>query len=375
MTLSHLRNLLTSSTTRRVIRYNFARLDNHKIFDNRLVRSSENPRPLPYAELSLAAAERVKTFPWGGMKYELEGFLRLTKAVAFIVIKDGAVAYEKYFRGYSADSFVNAFSITKSVVSALVGIAISEGYIRSVEQTVGEFLPELKGTAYERVSVHHLLQMTSGVHFSFNGCSPFSDNSQFYYAEDLREHVSRLRAETEQGRQWCYKESDPQVLAFILRRVTGHPLSKYLEEKIWKPLGMEFDAKWSLDSNESGIEKAFCCLNGRARDFARFGLLYLRKGDWGGRQIVPRGWVEASTRADVRDGGAPFYKYLWWLPLPFKGDFYACGNLGQYVYVNPEHNVVIAKFGESNFSGAFRPGAVSLFRHMARQLGGARLAG
>ena len=351
-----------SCTTYRVIRYNFPEIDNYRIFPNRTVTASAQPfhfnsTGMRAARLgSLTAVMDKKEMP-------LEEFLRESKTVAFIVIKDDVIVYEKYFRGASESTLVNSFSMTKSVVSALVGIAISEGYIRSVDQTVAEFLPELNGKAYGKVTIRNLLQMTSGIAFSFNGWSPFADNAQFYYGSDLRGQTTRLRAAKPQGTVWKYKESDPQLLAMILERATGMTLSKYLEEKIWHPLGMEFDASWSLDSREHGAEKAFCCFNARARDFAKFGVLYLRKGAWNGRQIVPSEWVEDSMVADTTRGGAENYKYLWWLPRPHQGDFFADGNLGQFIYVNPKANVVIVKLSQSN-----KPGVIPLFRKIAASL-------
>jgi CubicO group peptidase (beta-lactamase class C family) len=263
-----------SCTTYRVIRYNFPEIDNYKIFPNRAVSKSAQPFHFNSTRAFSSRLDSL-TAVVDNKAIRLEEFLRESKTVAFIVIKDDVIVYEKYFRGASESTLVNSFSVTKSVVSALVGIAISEGHIRSVDQTVADFLPEFRDKAYGKVTIRNLLQMTSGIAFSFNGWSPFADNAQFYYGSDLRGQVSKLRAAKPQGTEWKYKESDPQMLGLILERATGMTLSRYLEEKIWHPLGMEFDASWSLDSKEHGVEKAFCCFNARARDFAKLGVLYL----------------------------------------------------------------------------------------------------
>jgi CubicO group peptidase (beta-lactamase class C family) len=351
-----------SCTTYKVIRHNFPEIDNYKIFSNRDVSKSSEPFHFNHTQTTPPKLDSL-TATLNNKEVPLEEFLRSSKTVAFIVIKDNSVVYEKYFRGASESTLVNSFSMTKSLVSALVGVAISEGYIKSVDQTVADFLPEFKDKAYGKVTIRNLLQMTSGIGFSFNGYSPFADNAQFYYGSNLREQVAKLKAKQPQGKVWKYKESDPQMLGLILERATGRTLSKYLEEKIWQPLGMEFDASWSLDSKEDGVEKAFCCFNARARDFAKFGMLYLNKGAWNDKQIVPKEWIEASTQADTSNGGAENYKYLWWLPRPREGDFYADGNLGQFIYVNPKSNVVIVKLSETN-----KRGVIPLFRKIARSL-------
>ena len=349
-------------TAYRVVRYNFPEIDNYKIFPNRTVGKS----PQPFTLKSTAGLEsRIDslTAVLDGKEIPLEEFLRKSKTVAFVVIQNDVIVYERYYRGASDSTLVNTFSVTKSIVSALVGIAISEGHIRSVDQTVAEFLPEFSGKPYGGVTIRSLLQMTSGIAFSFNGWSPFADNAQFYYGSDLRGQVAKLRTAQPQGTVWKYKESDPQMLALILERATGMTLSEYLEKELWRPLGMEFDASWSMDRGEHGVEKAFCCFNARARDLARFGLLYLHKGTWGGRQVLPREWVETSTAVDTSAAGADNYKYLWWVPRPHEGDFYANGNLGQFIYVNPNANVVIVKLSESNTSGV-----ITLFRKIAASL-------
>ncbi|HET9053029.1 MAG TPA: serine hydrolase, partial [Cyclobacteriaceae bacterium] len=145
-----------------------------------------------------------------------------------------------------------------------------------------------------------------------------------------------------------YVSGNTQLLGLVLERaLKNKTVTEYLQEKLWKPLGMEYDASWSLDKKKNGLEKTFCCLNARARDFAKIGRLYLNKGNWNGKQIVSQKWVEVSTHADLTDGGASFYKYQWWIPSP-NGDFMAEGILGQFIYVNPAKNLVIVRLGKKH---------------------------
>jgi CubicO group peptidase (beta-lactamase class C family) len=280
----------------------------------------------------------------------LEMFLEDTGTTAFLVIRDDALLYEGYFNGYDHKSTQTSFSTAKSFVSALVGIAIEEGHIGSVDDSITKYLPELNGPRMDEISVRHLLTMSSGLKYSGEGGGggPFSDDAKTYYDPNLRELALTVEPEGKPGRRWEYNNYHPLLLGMILERSTDRPVATYLSQKIWRPLGMEADGSWSLDSEASGFEKMESGINARAIDFAKFGRLYLNRGEWNGKQVVPASWVEQSTRLDTTTDPADFYQYFWWVDVARadRGRFMARGNYGQFIYVVPDKDLVIVRMGE-----------------------------
>ena len=288
---------------------------------------------------------------------------------ALVIIKDDQIVYERYYNGYERDSIVTSFSSVKSVNSALIGIAIDEGLIESVNDPWVQYLPEFKGRGLDEMTIRDLLMMSSGIQyvedenlFPLLG-APFSDDAKTYYYPDLRRlALNEVQHGAEPvGETMHYNNYHPILEGMLLERVTGMPVAAYLEQKIWQPLGMEYPASWSLDSLDTGFEKMESGLNARAIDFARFGLLYLHNGAWNGEQIISEAWVKKSTSPDPTDqrewpywpeykenGG--YYKYHWWGAVRPDGhhDFIAAGNFGQYIYVCPQKNLVIVRFGEDD---------------------------
>ena len=289
----------------------------------------------------------------GGMEVTepLDKFLEDTDTSAFLVIRDDTLLYEGYFNGYDRTSTQTSFSVAKSFVSALVGIAIQEGHIGSVDDPIIEYIPELKGPGMEEITIRHLLTMSSGLKYSGEGGGggPLGDDAKTYYDPNLRDLALTVEPEVEPGRRWEYNNYHPLLLGMILERATDRPVATYLSQKIWRPLGMEADGSWSLDSEASAFEKMESGINARAIDFAKFGRLYLNRGEWNGEQVVPASWVEQSTRVDTTSDPADFYQYFWWVDVvePERGRFLARGNLGQFVYVAPDKDLVIVRFGES----------------------------
>jgi len=299
----------------------------------------------------------------------LDDFLRSTRTTSFIVIKNGQVLYERYFNGYRRDSIVTSFSIAKSVTSALVGIAIDEGFIGSVDDPIVKYLPELRGRGSGQITIRDLLLMSTGIRFrqdedlsDLQELWPFSrDIALSYSYPNLRSLALRLPPSKQPaGAAFNYNPYYPILLGMILERTTHRPVSQYLQEKIWQPLGMEYPASWSLDSKQDGFEKMESGLNARAIDFAKFGRLFLERGNWNGRQIISARWVTQSTAPDPADhrpflsyrdwkdaGG--YYKYMWWgMPTPDGGYYYSArGHLGQLIAVFPEERLIIVRFGLS----------------------------
>jgi CubicO group peptidase (beta-lactamase class C family) len=199
---------------------------------------------------------------------DFEKFLVSTGTTAFIVIKNDTIIYEKYFNGYRRNSINKSFSIAKSFISALVGIAIDHGYIKSIDEPVIDYIPELRGKGFNSITIKHLLTMSSGIkHSKF-------DEFKSYITADLKKNILNAEIETEPGKYYHYKNYDPQLLGLILSRATKEKVATFLQEKLWKPLGMEYPASWSVDSNRGRFEKIESGINARAIDFAKFGRLF-----------------------------------------------------------------------------------------------------
>jgi CubicO group peptidase (beta-lactamase class C family) len=295
----------------------------------------------------------------------LEHYLDASGTTAFLVIHDDS---------YDERSLNTSFSMAKSFASALVGIAINEGHIESVDEPITNYLPELlkKDERFEQITIHHLLTMSSGIKYEEGGDLPWSeeaDDTKTYYATDLRKlALENARIEGRAGEYFEYNNYNPLLVGLILERATGMPVSRYLQEKLWKPMGMEADGSWSLDSTRSGFEKMESGLNARARDFARFGMLFAEEGSWEGRQLISREWVEESTRPDAITDPSLEYQYFWWVDTPRgRNHFSARGNYGQYVYVAPEKDLVIVRLGSEEGERGYEYW-IELFEELATKL-------
>jgi CubicO group peptidase (beta-lactamase class C family) len=325
------------SGTARAIIWMDADTDDRRRFPARLIEAPQRATPLERAPIDLDD-ERIGGRP-------LEELLSDSSTTAFIVLRGDTVVYERYFDGHDRTSIQTSFSVAKSFASALVGIAVEEEAIGDVDDPITRYLPELleRDRRFGQITIAHLISMTSGLRYEESGL-PWGDDAQTYYGTDLRDLAL---ADTEivepPGTRWHYNNYNPLLVGMILERATGVPVAEYLERKLWRPLGAEFDASWSLDSEDSGFEKMESGINARAIDFARLGVLYLRDGTWLGRQIVPRAWIRASTTAA---SVAYHYGYWWWVEP--GGGFLARGNLGQFVFVDPRRDVVIARFGDDD---------------------------
>jgi CubicO group peptidase (beta-lactamase class C family) len=297
---------------------------------------------------------------------DLEEFLESTKTQAFIVIQNDRILYERYFNGMQRDSIVTSFSVAKSFDSALIGIAIQEGWIGSVNDPITDYIPELldRDPQFSRITIRDLLLMSSGLRYVER--LPYGDDVRTYIHPDLRSQaLTKTEIIDPPGVRFLYNNYNPLLLGIILERTTGMPVAEFLQEHLWTPLGMEFDGSWSLDSKEHGFEKMESGINARAIDFAKFGRLYLNQGWWNGAQIVPESWVQDSTAPEtaVRDEGyyaddygqhifkaaeGGYYKYMWYglLREGRPNDFFAFGAKGQFIYVSPSKQLIIVRHGE-----------------------------
>ncbi len=295
------------------------------------------------------------TYRFEGAERDLAAFLDRTVTTGLLVVHRGAITHEEYRLGADETSPFTSWSMAKSVVSALVGIAIDEGRIASVRDPIGAYVPALAGSGYGAVPIEDALTMSSGVAFDEDYDHPLSDINLFFVrtmavGTPIEAIVAGLESVRAPGTYNDYVSADTMALGLVLEAATGVPLAEYLQTRLWGPMGAEADAFWSTD--RAGREFAFCCLNATLRDYARFGRLYLEGGAREGRQIVPAGWVAASvnpTAAHLLPGDNPAsswtfgYGYQWWIPEEPQGDYTAIGVWGQYLYVDPVREVVIVK--------------------------------
>jgi CubicO group peptidase (beta-lactamase class C family) len=311
-------------------------------------------RPIPRGRKTFryptAARERrfgALAIPGVGER-DLYDFLLQTQTTAFLIVHKDRLVFERYLNGSGRTSIQTSFSVAKSFVSAMVGAAIEQGHIKSVDDRVTKYIPELaaRDERFRRIRLRHLLTMSSGLRYQEEGL-PWSDDAKTYYGTNLRALAIRESQIVQRpGKVFHYNNYNPLLLGIVLERATGMPVSSYLSKTIWQPLGMQWDGTWSLDSQGSGFEKMESGINARALDFAKLGSLYLHRGRWLGERVIPSSWVEATTRVESTTDASKDYGYFWWTDRR-KGESYfsARGNRGQFVFVFPERDLVIARFG------------------------------
>lgn len=306
-------------------------IDEYGIFANRMVKTG-SPQPWPVAK-----DYNKKSISEKYLK-QIENY----KTEAYVIIKNDSICYEQYWDGYSDTSHTNSFSMAKSIVSILTGIAIQEGKIKSVDEYVYDFIPAFKNGMDSLLTIKDLLTMSSGMSYAESYINPFAYPAESYYGDDIIASTLKYKVITEPGKKFIYQSGNSTLLGYIITIATGEKLSNYASEKLWRPLGAEYPAYWSLD-HPGGMEKAYCCFNSNARDFARLGQLYLDSGKWRGKQIVPQNYVLASIRPALSE----HYGYNWWI-LNYKGYSipYCRGILGQYIFVIPGRNMVVVRLGK-----------------------------
>ena len=311
-----------------------AYLTDYKKFENDTVHASVQPQPWPLHD-------QYNTYV---PSKSLEEYHKDRKSVAYLGIKNDSILYEKYYDGFGVDSKSNSFSMVKSIISALMGIALQEGSIKSLDQKVIDFIPDLKGPFANEVTVGDLSSMASGQKWDEDYYNPFSITSASYFIDDLDALIQDQPIEQKPGQSYHYQSGTTQLLGMVIKKATGKTLSAYLTEKLWQPMGAEHNALWQLDSAENAMEKSFCCLASNARDFARFGKLYKDHGRWNGVQLLDSTFVARSTQARFEE--SPEYGYGWWLDVfENKKVFMMRGHLGQYVLVVPEEDLIVVRLG------------------------------
>ena len=317
-----------------------ANIDDFRLFENRAVSAGEPQK------WSFAADYNKINYP-----ADLNAGMEKYGSIALVVVRDDSLLFEKYWDGYNDSSLSGSFSVAKSITSLLIGIAIKEGKINSIDQKVGDFLPDFKEGMAADLTIKHLLTMTSGSNWDESYNSPLSVTTEAYYGSHLYETATGVKIEKQPGTFHEYLSGNTQLLGLIIEKATGQTVSQYASEKLWKPLGAEHGALWSLDKKD-GHEKVYCCFNSNARDFARLGQLMLDSGRWNGASIIdPSYWKASITPCGVKDEfnqSCNYYGYQWWIIPERQEVFYAWGILGQYVVVIPSKKMVIVRLGKES---------------------------
>ncbi len=354
----------------RLVTMNVADVYDYKYFDNRTIEGSVDTFDFvrkpdePYIESLFA--DRVLQSGCDNF----EDWAQKSKTTALLFIRNDTLLYEKYFNGFGRDSLFHSQSMAKSFISFLIGAAIDDGLIRSVNDPMTMYIPELakRDPRFEKITIKDLLEMRSGLEY-FEGYFPgthihlpWHDEAIGYYHPNVRKLLlKKVDIAREPGQSFQYCNYNTSYLGLIVERATGKTVSEYLQEKLWSRI-MAYDALFSIDSKKSGFEYMPSRLIARAVDFARFGRLFLRGGDWNGKQIISKDWVQASTREDKafsrKDypawlGSGPertYYAYQWWghTNRDSTFQFFANGNLGQIIYVIPHEKIIIVHCGNSN---------------------------
>lgn len=310
-------------------------IDEYHIFENRIVNTSDyvaipNAKSYNTKKVNTAIFEQYKTS-------------------ALLILKNDSVQYEQYWDGYSDSSITNSFSMAKSFVGVLIGCALQDGLIKSLDQPVGDFIEKFNEGENKKLTVRDLLTMSSGINFDEHYTNPFAYPAKAYYGNEIKKLTLKYEVTETPGKVFKYLSGNTELLGMILEKVSGKKLSEYMSDRLWKPMGAKHDAFWSLD-HENGMEKAYCCFNSNARDFSRFGLLYLNKGNFNGKQLIDSNFVTAACTAtkNVDEDGKPnnCYGYQWWM-VDYKGYHipYCRGILGQYIIVIPDLKIVAVRLG------------------------------
>jgi CubicO group peptidase (beta-lactamase class C family) len=311
-----------------------AYLDDYTHFDNRVIHKGTSQ---PWAEAkdynNVKGTER------------LEAVHKELGTVAYLIIKNDSIWHESYYDGYGADSKSNSFSMAKSIVSAALFKAIEEGKVKSLDQPVGDYFPEYKTGLAAKLTVGDLSSMATGLDWNEEYSSAFSITTRAYFGDHLWDTMLSVPVVAAPGKKFVYVSGATELLAMVITKATGQTLSDYVSDTFWKPMGMDNDALWQLDK-EGGLEKAYCCVGSNARDFARFGKLFLHNGDWNGTKVLDSSAVAKMVTPRFAD--SPQYGYGWWINNYMgKKMYYMRGHLGQFVICIPDDKLVIVRLGET----------------------------
>lgn len=313
-------------------------IEDYPIFENRTVEAGSGQEwPIdslaPMLQIDDETLSKIEAF----------------EPIAFLVIKNGKIIYEKYWENYGPESLSNSFSMAKSIVGLLIGAAIDDGCIKNVDQAVSDFIPEFKNEKNKDLKIKDVLTMSSGLNWNESYSSLFSTTTNAYYGNKINDLILGLEVTEKPGVNFKYLSGNSQLLAMIVETATKKSISEYTAEKFWKPMGAVYSALWSLD-DKNGMEKAYCCFNSNARDFARWGQLILNSGTWGNDTLISPEYIQTSVHpanlTDETGNKINYYGYQWWIHDANGWNVpYMRGILGQYVFAIPEENAVVVRLG------------------------------
>ncbi len=323
---------------KKFLKCGFPRLTDYKCFEYDTIKTY-NPAPLQIAE----------TYNQAQIPRHFLTRMHVLRTAAYMVIKDDKIIYENYWLNFDKDSVMNSFSVAKSIVALLLGVAMEDGKIESLNQKVCEFLPDFCNDADSSLRIIDLLSMSSGLSWSEEFANPRSDIAMAYYGDKLDSLIKATHVKDTPGKKWNYQCGNTVILAMIIEKATGQKIAEYAEEKLWKPLGAEHTAYWGKSGD--GLTKAFCCFYATPRDFAKLGLLVLHNGKYNGKQILSPKFLDTVLQpADwltYKKKKVDFYALHFWL-VKHHGQTipYFSGMFGQYIFIFPRENAVVVRFGE-----------------------------
>jgi len=334
--------------------YQKPNVDTYKQFPTRKMNPSAQIFSFPEHTVGESGIDSLEVINWEGKRISFLDYFEKGNLLAFLVIKNDTLVYEKYSDGYARNTISNTFSIGKTMISILVGKAIELGYIKSTEQKVIDILPEFKGNPYfDTLTIEDLLNMKSGLKFKRAGddilSDLFCDEARFYYTNNLKRDLLKVKFDTRPGVRWKYSNLDPLLLTWVLEKVSKKYVSDLFEQEIWKPIGAEFEGSWGID-RENGLENSPSSFQCTAIDLAKIGRLYLHNGKRDSLQILSPEWINKSTHIKM-DNKANTAKGWQKATHQYEGDFSAEGLRGQRLYVNPRENIIIVQFAKKGYGG------------------------
>lgn len=350
--------IITPPFAFRALWHGMVNIDDYKIFYNRTIKAGtyqpwEISDDYNTATLSDDVVDQIAEYD----------------PVAYLVIQDEKIIYEEYWDGYDANSISNSFSAAKSIVGLLIGAAVDDGFIKNLDQKVADFIPSFKEGKKKEISIRDLLTMSSGLDWDEAYSSLFSLTTEAYYGTDLLKMINERKVAKEPGKYHYYSSMDTEILALVILNATGKTISNYASDKFWKNFGASQDAYWMLD-HENGMEKAYCCFNSNARDFARWGQLILNNGSWNGKQLISSEYIEQTTTPasyliDEDDNKLDYYGFQWWI-IDYKGYQipYMRGILGQYVFAIKEKNAVVVRLGHERSDERIGPNRMDIYVYL-----------
>ncbi len=392
---------LASCTVYKGLKYGNAAVDDYTIFEQDVVKKGNHS--FTFAELPKAerVLDTMKVNFYSARQDSIyrmsiaESMEEINKPAAALIVKNDTIVFEHYHGGWDKDTRSCIFSVTKTITSMLCGIAIKDGYIKSLSDPVTDYITELKKVdpLFDSLKIEHLLDMTAGLKFDENyAWNPFSKMAKLYMGDDAMKVVKSMKFSNRPGEHFQYDSMTSQILGIVIERATGMPYAQYLSEKVWKPLGMEQDALMGLDSKKHRVAKSYGGLTTNVRDLAKVGRLYLNIGNWDGKQIIDTSFVARSFSTHMSgEKNKNTYSYSWywgvtpdeWFASPdslkayykkpgnlpegvmycgwrhqgkdkakailHQGGYWAFGLYGQVLYVNPRKNIIAVFLGEDRF--------------------------